>query len=309
MIGTSDRTDEWLREHYSTIGGSSAATAIGKGRFKTPRKLYDQMRGVRDGQIPRVRLSDDMRRGSVLEPVARQLLAEHHQCSVEEHSQEEFVYNGAYKWAHVLPDGWIAGSPVELKVPRPGTIARCNTEGLIEEWFIQCQHTLAITGTVKCYVGLLDPMTAIIHPFEVDRDNAFIGRIMEAEHRFWDQVCTGNPPDEGPLPDTGELGPARKILDSDEVQSAALTYLRLRDIFDDAESAKKAAQVQLVKLAGGAQAWEVPGVLRVYHRPWPGAWRFDTEKAIEKYPDLAKVEYYKRSAPSRPFKPYDLRGR
>ena len=176
--------DTWLRNHLSTIGASNAAAVVGKHRFKTPWKLWHQMDSVLNkGEIPpQLPLSDDLRRGRVFESTARQMLANELQTPVVPHQQDVFVYCDTFAWAHCLPDAWISNTiPVELKVPRPATVAKCNTDGLIDEWHLQCQHTLAVCGQPEMIVALLDPISALLHVAKVRREQSIVGELMEAD--------------------------------------------------------------------------------------------------------------------------------
>jgi predicted phage-related endonuclease len=289
-----EHSPAWLAEHLRTIGGSNAGAVLGQSRFKKPWQVWDAMHGVIvEGKQPSPsRVSDDMRRGAILEPVARLLLAEYLGVPIAEHDQHQFVYRADMPWAHTLPDGWIATKlPVELKVPRPGTVTRCNLQGLIPEWWIQGQHTLALTDQEVCHFGLLDPITCGIHHFEVYRDDAFVSRIMEAEARFFESITAGKRPEEDEA-DAIEGGGALLILEDDQAKAIAKAFNSLRAIAKETDESIDEAKAKLrelaAKAAGSWEGFEVPGVLRVYDRVCGGSEGkpcIDADKLKQFYPE------------------------
>lgn len=281
--------DDWRRIHLATIGGSSAAAALGKARFRTRQQLWDTMhRVIVEGILPPpIRENDDMRRGNVFERAARDLMADTLGVSIESHDQCRFMFNtDLYPWAHALPDGWIGDHPVELKVPRPQTIAKCNGEGLIEEWWIQAQHTLAVVGAKIMFIGLLDPMSGLIHRFDVRAEPPFIERIMVAERAFYASIIANQRPDavdEGPPPDPSADIP---ILQGEEIESLCRAYIRLRGIESAAKKAKERARDDMLEIAGRAEEFFVSGVARCTYKLSEPRPRLD-DRAIEEYhPDV-----------------------
>ena len=325
-----ERSDDWIIKASSTIGGSSAATACGEGRFARPIKLWERMTAARKGQVPeRIPLNDDMRRGILHEPIGRQLLSERLGVPIHEHAQDQFVRNEEYPWAHCLPDGFInAKRIVEIKCPRSGMVAKCNAEGLPNYWRIQALHNLAVYGADVCEFGIYDSTLAYVSPFTVERDDVFIERLMEREQLFWGSVLAEiePEPDEEPVWKEPEVSDAFLKLDSDEARRAAVNFLRLRDLMADAEMMKDAAKVQLVEVAGDEAAYfEIVGVhyesevsgrsypnLRCHHRRQKGAKRFDKDRALRQLHafaaaagvELDEDEFYTTAKPSRPFRVY-----
>lgn len=301
--------ETWRAEQSKTIGGSSAAAVMGKARFKTARDLWDVMHGsIVEGRTPGpLRETDDMHRGSVFEPIARQLLAEELGVSIHEHDQCRFMQRDSLPWAHCLPDGWIGSDLIaELKVPRPGTIAKVNLQGLLDEWLIQAQHNIAVCGARACHIGLLDPMSARLHHIQVSRDDAFIEGLMRAEMAFFDSIKAEKPPDATELPDL-EDSTDKLILDNDEARAIAETFFRLKEIVEDANVSLEVAKDKLKTMGGDAPVFEIPGLARFWHKPAKPRQLFQKALALIEFPALAEARFYKDGRPSRPFKPFDLR--
>jgi hypothetical protein len=310
--------NEWFLKVRSTIGGSSAAASIGKGRFKTPMKLWEQMVEARDGVIRYEQASPDMERGTRMEPIARDVLSEKLGEAVRPHPQDEFIANQDYPWAHCLPDGLLAdGALVELKVPRPATCAKVRMRGLFDEWRIQAEHNAVVAKAPYTMIGILDPITMGMDALKIVPDPVFVEMLMRGEREFFESVLSRTPPMIDTLPETPvEHDPGVVILDSEEAIRAAENFVRLYSLVADAEEVMVEAKTRLAtisgcwlsdgKLVGGPEAFEVPGLVRVYHKATAGRRTFDKDKVIAAHPQLAGDEWFKVGAPSRSFRPYLL---
>lgn len=310
------KSDEWLLNVRSTIGGSSAAAIVGKARFKTRHDVYMGIIGARSGQLKPERETDDLRRGSVFEKVAIEVLADQLNCEIRPHDQDQFVFNPAMPWAHALPDGELPdGGLVEMKVPRPQTIARVRARGLFPEWTIQAIHNATICDRPYTMVGMLDVIAGLCEYIRVERDPDEAARLMAAEEEFWSRYIIGDaelplevPTGPAPEPEVGDI----VVLDSPEAQAAADNYCRLRALVDDTDDLLDEAKLRLARLSGctvvgdeitgGPPGFVIPGVLRVNHKSSPGRKTFDKDRAIAKYPDLSAAEFFKTSKGSRPWR-------
>lgn len=301
--------DDWRRANRGTVGGSTASAVMGCSRFKTRAGLWDEMHSVIvDNKLPpRLRENDDMRRGNRFEDTAIKLLAEDLGISITKHPQNEFIMNADCPWAHSLPDGWIGAHIAEVKVPRPGTIAKVNLQGLIEEWSVQGQHNMAVCGAQKCYFGLLDPISALVHSYVLDRDEEYIREMMLAEYSFRQSVIRGERPDQPEDHEVMEEASGILIMDFEAAVQAAETFFRLRDIVTDAKETLEVAKQSLIDLSDDAMVFEVSGVGRFYHKTGKPRRLFNKDAAIAAYPMLADDRYWKLGKASRSFRPYDRR--
>lgn len=302
---------EWRLRQRSTIGSSTAARIMGCSRFPpTVQTLWDQMRSaIVDGQPPEpLRENDDMRRGRIAEPLARTLLAQDLGVPIKPWDQHTFAYNRRFPWAHALPDGTAGEHLIEVKVPRPGTIAKCNLEGLLDEWIIQCQHQMAVCDARVVHVGLLDPITIRLHRIDVPRDDDLIGTMMATESGFWDSIKSGcRPPYEQSATDDTPLSNGCLCLDDEQSLRLATAYMNIRGVREEAEDAEEALKERLIALSLGADAFEFRGIMRATHKASAPSRLFDRDKAIKTYPDLTGDAFWKAGKVSRPFRVYDLR--
>lgn len=312
------KSQQWLRAHYSTIGGSSAGAAAGRGRFTSRRELVSRMIAARKGEhIEPLPETDDMRRGSLLEPVAIHLLGEAIGAAIRPWDQESFCASPDRPWAHSLPDGIlddgrVLNEIVEVKVPRPATVVRVRQNGLFPEWVDQCQHGLAVTDAYSCHLGILDPVTCRIDHHEIIRDEDHIEALMALERETWQMVLAGELPHEEPTALEDAIEPGLVVFSDERIERLARNFALMRRMADEAADVLEDAAAQLLaavgcervgdKWRGGPEAFEVPGILRIVHKPQPGARRFDAAAAKRDFPALAVNRYMTQNAPSRPLR-------
>ena len=279
-------TDEqWLKRHYATIGGSTAAAACGMSEWKSQSKLYDLMVADQHEDVD----TPDMRRGHENEPTARRKLSEKLGVRIVSMGRDDYIPGGEdYPWAHVEPDGWADvrstgasdGVPVEVKCPRPAKVAKIRLRGLQSnpDWYLQCQHTLALTGAPFMYFGMYDVVECELHAYTVRQDYAAIVKMMAAEEAFFALVQARQRPSEDPL-DAPEAIPTppddMRTITSEVTESVVQTVMRLRRLKDDAGEALDEAKARLGELCDD-QVFECGGV-RCHHKPGKNGtrvWRF-----------------------------------
>lgn len=311
------KDENWRLEQASTIGGSSAAAVLGQARWMTPSKLWHKMRAaVVEKRAPApAAMNDDMRRGIEREPDAIRKLGETLNVPIRRHDQNEFIYNPKYPWAHALPDGWFWNHALaEVKVPRPATVMRCNLEGLLADWRIQALHNMAVCSNGRrvamCAVGLLDPMSEILHFFQVEYDQAFINELMCAEQAFYQSVLDNHPPEQD-VADSHEPESDRRdvlqLFDADSEQLAE-TWFRLKAIETDLQEAFAAARKRFEVKLGTAQAAEVTGLARIWWQQRATSRHLDKSVVLQKYPQIESDEAcWTTTAPSRPFRVIPLK--
>ena len=301
--------EAWRREHLKSIGGSTAPAVLGVSRFRTPAQVWDQLHAVlvENRVPPPLRESDDLRRGKVFEHVAIDLMAERLGVSIHPHDQTRFIQRDDAPWAHALPDAWIGDDPVEVKVPRPGTVSKANMKGLLKEWVVQAVHNVAICDARGCHFGYLDPISAVLYYEYVPRDPKMENDILEQEQAFWASVQAGHRPEETDTRQDIEDDDSKVIIEGTEVVAAAESFFRLREIVSDAQEALEAAKEKLIGLSGDVPAFEIPRLGRFYHKPTKPRRLFDRARAEQDFPALKDEKYWKIGKPSRPFRAYDLR--
>jgi putative phage-type endonuclease len=174
-------TAEWLEWRNKGIGASDAPTIMGENPWKTITELLLEKRG-------RARRSEGnaaMARGTALEPEARQAYISQTGKWVE----PACLQSGAYEWLRASVDGITPELDAVVEIKCGESVYR-NTaaNGCVpDHYYGQLQHILAVTGLPLidfwCY---LPGCPTVLVP--VERDDGYIGRLLEAEFKFWAEV-------------------------------------------------------------------------------------------------------------------------
>jgi len=306
-----ERSTAWLAEWNKTIGASRAGAVAGHSRFSTPRRVAEEMLGIR----PRPDLSrnPDIIRGTLLEPVAMRVYEMETGHEITPHPPEDFVYHEDYPFAHSLPDGWVdAGCIAEIKVPRPMVWERQRLYGIEREYVDQVLHSMEICQATCGMLILMHPVTMGLLCQQIDgTDPAHqeaTGSLMETEAAFWERLQAGElPPEDAPAAKDEPIpaiGGELQIINNPQVRAAALSLLECDQISSEAVDLYQDAKRRLLELTQ-ADAVEIPGLLRFYHRMQPGRRTFDTKAALAADPTLER--FFNSGEPFRSFRHYDLR--
>lgn len=214
------------------IGGSMAADLLGHGYRTIERAVWALVR-EEEGTLPMV---GDIARGVTMEPVIAAFLAERgeheYPCSFVRHPELPFVGG--------TPDMYLGDAVVEIKAPRPTTLARILRDGLPKPWIYQLQHYLMITGRPRGLLAVwsFDHWEPYEWEFEAD---AALHRLMERQYTaVWDAVQRLRRGESAPLPD-----PVPIEGDVDEIDRLAAAHLTASEEVLRADRVKKEAAAKL----------------------------------------------------------------
>lgn len=189
---------EWLRWRAGGIGASDAPAILGVSPFaeQTPLALWRRL--TRQG--PPIDCTYAMRRGQVLEPVARRMF----EISQEIEVVSVCGQHDELDWMRASFDGidLLGETIVEIKCPDHPTHAEAAAGGAPAKYRPQIQHQLAVSGAARCaYVSLTEhrrfgaspekPRIAIVW---VEPDTEYIRRLIEIESEFWQCVLERREP-------------------------------------------------------------------------------------------------------------------
>lgn len=194
---TSARHEEGLAANESKfqpgIDSSEAAAILGLDPVRTSLDIWHEKRGLLTQ--PEVRLDQDEGRVSwqfILEPLVAAVYSKRTGNPIKRVSKT--LRHPAYPWMGAAIR-WEVGSPEVqllhcLQVP-PRDMPQWQ-KGVPEHLHIDLQHLLAVTGQLAVDVAVLDGGKAVI--LRVERDEALIERLIEAEAQFWGYVERGRVP-------------------------------------------------------------------------------------------------------------------
>ncbi len=183
-------TNKQIAERRSGIGGSDVAAILGLSPWRTPLDVYLD----KTGQGVEVEETGPMRWGSLLEPV---ILDEfERQTGFPVHRGLPLMKHDTHKFLIGNLDGITDGGIVEAKTARSDKDWGEPGSAEIPVYYqAQVAHYMAVTGAVLVYVPVLIGASDF-RIYQVERDEAFIADLIEAERAFWhDHVLAGIPPE------------------------------------------------------------------------------------------------------------------
>lgn len=190
--------EEWLALRRKSIGGSDAAGIIGLSRWSSPYTVWAD----KTGRIPDKPDTEAMRIGRDLEDyVARRWCeATGKRCR----RKNVILYNRLYPFAHADIDREVIGEDagLECKTTSALNVRKFRDVEFPEEYYAQCVHYLAVTGFSRWYLAVL-VFGRGFYVYTLERDQAEIEALMQAERTFWQYVKTDSPPPvDGGMPTT-----------------------------------------------------------------------------------------------------------
>jgi putative phage-type endonuclease len=180
----------WLDFRKGKIGSSMAASIVGKG-FKTPLQLFEDI--MEDKETP---VNDAMRRGTAMEPIARQWLNDKYGIALH----PVVVQHPKYSW-HISSLDGLYQSPIDgtifvAEIKCPGRVDHnLALDGIIpEKYKPQLMHILEDLPSVRriLYVSYHEDSQAEIWFY---RNEEELTKQLVAEIDFFDRLISCNPPD------------------------------------------------------------------------------------------------------------------
>lgn len=180
---------EWLTQRRQTIGGSDASAIIGLSPYATPYTVWAD----KTGRLPDKEDSEAMRLGRDLEDYVAKRWCEATGKKVRR--LQAMLYNPEYPHAHADVDRMVVGEDAGLECKTTSTlnIAQFRGEDFPEKYYAQCVHYLAVTGCKRWYLAVL-VFGRGFFTYTLERDEAEIKALMDAEADFWRTVETDVPP-------------------------------------------------------------------------------------------------------------------
>ena len=179
-------TSQWLAWRHNGIGASDASTVMGENRFASSSKLLREKRGT---VILDSFQNEAMALGTKLEPEARKLYI----AKTGKNVRPVCVQSSRYDWLRASLDGLSRNhdSVVEIKCGA-SVYRRVSQSGSVPDYYYgQVQHILAVTGLDSLDFWCYWPDNPALL-LQVERDDRYIGRLLEKELEFWNLVNQNN---------------------------------------------------------------------------------------------------------------------
>ena len=318
LVSTKDMDRaEWLEQRRRGIGGSDSPVIVlgDEHPFTTPRALWEEKMGIRGNDEP----TPAMKRGTALEDTIAILYAGETERKVRR--VNAILQHEEYDWMVGNIDREIVGVKgrrpgiLEIKCPGLRTFSKIKREGIPDYYQIQMQHYLAVSKRDWGAFGIFNAELWELLHFDVERDEEIIDLIYDRDKEFWYLVQEGTPPEEMKSltnPDIPPLQTGMELvqMDSDGWRKAVEDFKTAREILSEAEMLEAAAKERLQNLMSVSNAEVAEGYgLRVFWKEQSGRESFDHKAFAKHHPEMSEAmkAFYKRSKPSRPFRPYFLK--
>ena len=296
-ISTVDMTrEEWLDIRRKSIGGSDAAAIIGLSKWATPYTVWAE----KTGRLPEKEDTEAMRLGRDLEKYVAERWCE--ETGKRVRRRNAIIYNEAYPFAHANVDRLVIGEDAGLECKTTGTLDIRKFQGadFPEQYYAQCVHYMAVTGASKWYLAVLVYGRGFF-TFELERDQAEIDALMEAERRFWSEYIE---PDTAPAPD-GEAPTSDAISTIYAEDNGGSVELFGRDVLLKERKDLKAQADEI-----GKRITEIENIIkedmgeaeRGTVGDWSVSWKaqtrstFQAKEFAKAHPEIDLKPYYKTSA-------------
>jgi len=282
--------EEWLASRRNGIGGSDASAILGVNPYSSPLKVYlDKIGKSEDKET-----NEAMRQGTDLEQYVADRFVEATGKKVRKCNK--ILQHPEYPWMLANIDRDIVGenAGLECKTTSPYSKFKFDEGEINPHYYWQCIHYMAVTGADRWYVSIV-VLGKSHHVFCIERDEADIATLIEAEKDFWLNHVEPKVP---PLPTGSEAdGEALNALyPAAEETEATMALDGLEDLLNlramkvtqrDALQAEIDGMDQQIKAAMGTFE---KGVSESWTVRWTNteSRRIDTKALKAKYPQVAE---------------------
>ena len=188
--------EQWLELRKKGIGGSDAAAIVGLDRYRSPFDVYADKLGLR----PEIPDNEAMRQGRDLEQYVSERFMEATGKKVRR--RNAILQHPEHHWMLANIDRWVVGENAGLECKTTSILNSTKfSQGEFQpNYYVQCVHYMAVTGAERWYLAVL-VLNKSFHVFTIERDEAEIQALIEAEKDFWENHVLKQIP---PTPDGSE---------------------------------------------------------------------------------------------------------
>lgn len=191
--------EEWLRLRAGSVGGSEAAAVLNEHEYTDAYALWCE----KTGRVSGFAGNEAARLGTELEDYAArrfcEIMGAKRGAPVRARRVNRTIFNPIYPFAHANVDRTVVGENAVLECKTVGAAVskdQRTPETMPRMWYWQIMHYIAVGGYDRGYLSVVD-RTGRDAAFVVvvERDEAAIRRLMNAEEAFMRRVRDGDAPD------------------------------------------------------------------------------------------------------------------
>ena len=182
---------EWLEWRKKGIGGSDASVVCGISRYKSPVELWLD----KTGQIQSAEAGEAAYWGTLLESVVRSEFSK--RTGIEVQCVNQLLQSEEHPFMLANLDGVCEHPEYGTCIFEAKTASAYKAgewdDAIPDEYQLQIQHYLAVTGYRGAYIAVLIGGNAFRWKF-IERDEELISMLIDLEENFWYHVQTNTPP-------------------------------------------------------------------------------------------------------------------
>ena len=188
--------EQWLELRRQGIGGSDSAAIVGLDRYRSAFDVYAEKIGLKPEQPD----NEAMRQGRDLEEYVASRFCEYTGKKVRR--RNAILQHPEHHWMLGNIDRWVVGENAGFEAKTTSILnrAKFNQGEFPPNYYVQCMHYMAVTGAERWYLAVL-VLNKSFHVFTIERDEAEIQALIEAEKDFWENHVLKQIP---PAPDGSE---------------------------------------------------------------------------------------------------------
>lgn len=295
--------EEWTALRSTTIGGSDAAAILGLNPYKSPYALWAEKTGK---VIPEdISQKEAVRLGTDLEEYVAKRFTE---ATGKKVRRENYtVFRDDMPYAHANYDRLVIGerAGLEIKTTNALHLSKFKNGEFPATYYAQCCHYLLVSGLDRWYLAVL-VLGIDFKVFVIERDEAELEALKEAEENFWYQVQNDLPPEIDGMDSTIDALNETFPISDPEADAVDLTSCAVDlTILDECsqqikalEEKKKAAQGRIKETLGEAEM----GFYSTYSVSWKSQKQqtFDRKKWEKDHGEIP--EEYLKTSESRTFR-------
>lgn len=192
LVKTNNLTKaEWHKWRNKGIGGSDVAAICGLSKHKSPVQLWME----KTEQIAPEEAGEAAYFGTILEPIIKMEFTKRTNLPVR--TVKAILKHPTYSFMLANVDGIIKDPIHDKCIFEAKTSSAFKQEqwenGIPEEYMLQVQHYMAVTGYEKSYVAVLIGGNHFKYKV-IDIDKEIIQMIIKLEENFWNHVLNNTPP-------------------------------------------------------------------------------------------------------------------
>lgn len=180
--------EEWLKWRTKGIGGSDASVIAGISRFRSVFELWLEKTGQRE---PEEKETEYTHFGNILEPVVKKEFTR--RTGLKVRAKRAVLQSEEYPFMLADLDGVVYENG-KMCIFEAKTASAYRQEiwenGVPEEYLLQVQHYMAVTGAGKAWIAALVGGNHFYY-HEVFRDEELISMLIGLERRFWEENVLG----------------------------------------------------------------------------------------------------------------------